>query len=94
MKRPILVTAVWGLVFYLAFFSGFALLHAYAQDELIDPHGCLIGAWVQHANATGASAPPLASLVCVEGFREAVPAAIPQAVAFGHTSRGPPLFAP
>jgi hypothetical protein len=48
MKRPIAVAAVWGLVLYLALFSGFALVHVYANDELTDAHGCQIGLWVQH----------------------------------------------
>jgi hypothetical protein len=70
MKRPILVSAIWGLVFYLGLFSGFALLHAYGQDELADAHGCVIGAWVQHANATDPSAGPPVPLPCLLGFLE------------------------
>ena len=38
-----------GFILYLILFSSFALFHAYAQDELIDSHGCQIGQWVQHA---------------------------------------------
>jgi hypothetical protein len=37
-----------GLVLYLLLFSGFAVFHAYANDELFDPQGCNIGLWVQH----------------------------------------------
>jgi hypothetical protein len=90
MKRPIAVAATWGLVLYLVLFSGFALLHAYGQDELADPHGCVIGAWVQHANASDPSAAPLAPLPCLVGFLEAsshttLHKALPSA-----TSRGPP----
>jgi len=48
-----------GLVLYLLLFSGFALFHAYSEDELVDPHGCVIGAWVQHGQA---SVPFLAAL--------------------------------
>lgn len=47
------------LVVYLLLFSGFALFHAYSEDELIDPHGCAIGLWVQHGQA---SLPFLAAL--------------------------------
>lgn len=90
MKRPILVTAVWGLVLYLGLFPGFALLHAYSQDELADPHGCVIGAWVQHANATDPLAAPPVLLPCLIGFVETssdttLHKALPSA-----TSRGPP----
>ncbi len=48
-----------GLVLYLLLFSGFALFHAYSEDELVDPHGCAIGTWVQHSQA---SIPFLAAL--------------------------------
>jgi hypothetical protein len=48
-----------GLVLYLFLFSGFALFHAYSEDELIDSHGCTIGLWVQHSQA---SLPFLAAL--------------------------------
>lgn len=91
MKRATSITAVWGLVLYLALFSGFALFHAYAQNELTDPHGCLIGTWVQHANATDAPAPPLAALVCLSEFLPSIHDAIPQAPVLGYASRGPPL---
>jgi len=40
------------LVLYLLLFSTFALYHAYAENELIDSHGCQIGEWVQHAQVT------------------------------------------
>lgn len=90
MKRPVLVSAVWGLVLYLGLFSGFALLHAYGQGELVDPHGCVIGAWVQHANATDPSAAPPVPLQCLLGLLEpssdiTLHKALPSAA-----SRGPP----
>ncbi|TAK03499.1 MAG: hypothetical protein EPO39_11920 [Candidatus Manganitrophaceae bacterium] len=47
------------LVVYLLLFSGFALFHAYSEDELVDPHGCAIGLWVQNSQA---SVPFLAAL--------------------------------
>jgi len=93
MKRATSITAVWGLVLYLALFSGFALFHAYAQNELTDPHGCLIGTWVQHANATDASAPPLATLVCRNELLPSIHDTIPQAPVLGHAARGPPSSA-
>jgi hypothetical protein len=40
------------LVLYLLLFSTFALYHAYAENELIDSHGCQIGQWVQHTQVT------------------------------------------
>ena len=82
------------LVWYLLLFSSIALVHAYAQDELVDAHGCVIGAWVQHASATDASTPPLATLVCLNEFFPATHDAIPEAPLFGHAPRGPPLSAP
>lgn len=90
MKRPVLVAAIWGLVLYLGLFSGFALLHAYAQDELADPHGCVIGAWVHHANATDPSAAAPIPVPCILGLLEAssdttLAKALPSAA-----SRGPP----
>lgn len=94
MKRPILASTIWGLIFYLGVFSGFALLHAYAQDELTDADGCVIGAWVQHANATDPSDVPPAHLPSLLGFLETssdatLPKALPSAA-----SRGPPFRTP
>ncbi len=37
---------------YLLIFSIFALNHAYAENELLDTHGCAVGEWVQHGHAT------------------------------------------
>lgn len=34
------------LIIYILLFSGFALYHAYTNDELSDPQGCSIGLWV------------------------------------------------
>jgi len=82
------------LVWYLLLFSSIALVHAYAQDELVDAHGCVIGAWVQHASATDASAPSLATLVCLNDFLQSAHDTVPQATVLGHASRGPPLSAP
>ena len=44
MRRISLVALA---VFFLVF-SSFAVFHAYANDELLDAHGCQIGQWVQH----------------------------------------------
>jgi hypothetical protein len=38
-----------GFVLYLSCFSAFAIYHVYAENELVDTHGCQIGEWVQHA---------------------------------------------
>jgi hypothetical protein len=90
MKRPIIVSTIWGLVLYLALFSGFALLHAYAQDELTDPHGCVIGAWVQHANAADPSATPPVHLPHLLGCLEAASDTTLQKALPSAASRGPP----
>lgn len=82
------------LAAYLFLFSWAALVHAYAQDELVDAHGCVIGAWVQHASATDAAAPSLATLVCLDDFLQSARDTIPHATVLGHASRGPPLSAP
>lgn len=92
MKR-VSITAVWGLALYLTFFSGFALFHAYAQNELTDPHGCLIGTWVQHANADASSAPALAALVCLNEYLPSPHHTISQAPVLSHAARGPPSSA-
>lgn len=84
-------SAAIALAAYLLVFSSAALVHAYSQDELADPHGCVIGAWVQHANAADASAPPLASLVCLSEFLQSAHDVVPQDTVLGHASRGPPL---
>lgn len=91
MKRATSTTVIWGWVFYLTLFSSFALLHAYAEDELIDTHGCVIGAWVQQANAPDSSEWPLAPLPCLVGFLDLpsdtrLAKALPSAA-----SRGPPI---
>jgi hypothetical protein len=92
MKRAMSISAVWCLALYLALFSGVALQHAYAQDELADPHGCPIGAWVQHANATESSAPPLATLIGLSEFLPSIHDAIPASAVLVAASRGPPRF--
>jgi hypothetical protein len=58
-KDRMLRVLTLGLVLYLLLFSGFALFHAYSEEELVDPHGCTIGLWVQHGQA---SLPFLAAL--------------------------------
>jgi hypothetical protein len=78
------------LAAYLLLFSSTALVHAYAQDELTDPHGCPIGAWVQHANATGSSAPPLATLIGLGEFLPSTHDAIHESAVLVVASRGPP----
>jgi hypothetical protein len=78
------------LAIYLAVFSSAALVHAYAQDELTDTHGCLIGAWVQHADATDSVVPPLAPLACLGGFIRSSFDVLPHTTALGLASRGPP----
>jgi hypothetical protein len=78
------------LAAYLFLFSWAALVHAYAQDELVDAHGCLIGVWVQHANATDGAAHPLAPLFCLgELIQPSSDVAFPKTV-LSLTSRGPP----
>jgi hypothetical protein len=51
-NRSWFVRLTLGLTLYLLLFSAFALYHAYANNELIDSHGCQIGEWVQHAQIT------------------------------------------
>jgi hypothetical protein len=86
--RSLVATA---LATYLLLFSSVALVHAYAQDELADTHGCVIGAWVQHASATDAATAPLATLVLFSEFLPSGHDTVPQSAAFGRASRGPPL---
>lgn len=90
MKRVASIAAVWGLVLYLALFSGFALLHAYAENELVDAHGCLIGAWVQQANAPDASESPQVPQSCLVGFLESSSDITLSKARSRATSRGPP----
>ncbi len=47
-KTKLIPHITLGLVLYLLLFSAFALFHAYANNELTDPHGCQIGLWLQH----------------------------------------------
>jgi hypothetical protein len=90
MKRVTSIAAVSGLVFYLTLFSGFALLHAYAEGELVDAHGCVIGAWVQQANAPDSSESPLAQQPCLLGFLEPSSDITLSKAPSSATSRGPP----
>jgi hypothetical protein len=89
--RSALATA---LAVYVLLFSSIALVHAYAQDEITDTHGCVIGAWVQHANATDASAPSLGTFVCLNEFLPSTHETISPTIVLGSTSRGPPLSSP
>jgi len=50
-RKTVLRIALLGLTLYLLLFSGFAVFHAYANDELFDTHGCQIGEWVSHGQA-------------------------------------------
>jgi hypothetical protein len=50
-KRKVRRVILIGLTLYLLFFSGFAVFHSYANDELFDTHGCQIGEWVLHGQA-------------------------------------------
>ena len=79
------------LAAYLLLFSSAALVHAYAQNELVDAHGCVIGAWVQHASATDPVAPVLAAPECLGEFFQSTHDAILQAAVLAYASRGPPL---
>jgi hypothetical protein len=84
------VALAFPLAIYLFLFSWAALVHAYAQDELVDAHGCVIGVWVQHANATDGAAHPLAPLFCLgELIQPSSDVAFPKTV-LSLTSRGPP----
>jgi len=50
-RTPALRIVLLGLTLYLLLFSGFAVFHSYANDELFDTHGCQIGEWVLHGQA-------------------------------------------
>jgi hypothetical protein len=59
-----------GILVYLFFFSAFALYHAYANDEILDPKGCHIGLWVQHGQATLWAALSLTFIIiCLHNLR-------------------------
>lgn len=90
MKRVTSVAAISGLVLYLTLFSSLALLHAYAEGELVDAHGCLIGAWVQQANAPDDSESPQVPQSCLVGFLELPSDITPSKALSSATSRGPP----
>ena len=61
--RTWLVRLTLGLAVYLLLFSTFALYHAYANDELVNSHGCQIGEWVLHGQAD-----LVAAICCVAGL--------------------------
>ncbi len=81
---------ILSLVGYLFLFSWAALVHAYAQNELSDAHGCVIGVWVQHANATDGTAHPLAPLSCLGELLQLSSDAAVSTTALSVASRGPP----
>jgi hypothetical protein len=82
-----------GLVVYLFLFSSFALFHAYANDELSDPKGCPIGAWIQQDNGhlpiqIGVALALFVLLLRVT-HRQAIPLPIPVIL---FLTRAPPAF--
>ncbi len=56
-----------GLACFLLLFSAFALFHAYANDELIDPNGCQIGQWVHNGQVVVAAVLSLSMALLVLG---------------------------
>jgi hypothetical protein len=91
-NRKFLVRLTLGLTLYLLLFSAFALYHAYANNELIDPHGCQVGLWVQHGQTAVIGLALLAvSLAVVLLLREAPSRYVPQFLLFGLSARAPPL---
>jgi len=66
-KHSRLSALALGLACFLLFFSAFALFHAYANDELIDPNGCQIGQWVQNGQVVVAAALSLSLALLVIG---------------------------
>ena len=66
-KHSRLSALALGLACFLLFFSAFALFHAYAYDELIDPHGCQIGQWVQNGQVVVAAVLSLSMALLVLG---------------------------
>jgi len=91
-NRPWFVRLTLGLTLYLLLFSAFALYHAYANNELIDPHGCQIGEWVQHGQ-TAVIALALAALTqpVVAFLSSASSKVSPVLLVFGLSARAPPL---
>jgi hypothetical protein len=91
-NRTALVRFTLGFALYLLLFSAFALQHAYANNELIDPHGCQIGLWVQHGQTAVLGLALLAaSLTVVLFLCEASSRHLPTFLLFGLTARAPPL---
>ncbi len=90
-RRTWLVRLTLGLTLYLLLFSAFALYHAYANNELIDPHGCQIGEWVQHGQTAVIALALVASTLPVVRFLScASPHVAPVLLVFGLSARAPP----
>lgn len=82
-----------GIALYLFLFSSFALFHAYANDELTDPHGCQIGLWLQHGHATLLSLLLLsAAIVCLFYRRCTIDTPLYNLYINPLTARAPPFF--
>lgn len=91
MKTTGRLLVTLGFVLYLLLFSSFALYHAYANNELIDPHGCQIGEWVQHGQtAVIALAFAVSTLPVVRFLSCASPHIAPILLVFGLPARAPP----
>ncbi len=81
-----------------AFFSAYFLLsasfsvhHAYAQNELVDDHGCSVGHWLKHAPGDNAEAPAgVPVILAPEAGRVEESPSFPSAPAFADSTRGPP----
>lgn len=90
-NRTALVRFTLGLTLYLLLFSAFALYHTYANDELINSHGCQIGEWVQHGQTVIVALPLIAALLALVLVLHETPSGyIPRQFAFGLTARAPP----
>lgn len=80
-----------GLVAYLILFSVFALFHAYANDELVDPRGCQIGQWVQYAQTNIAAVALLSAALILCFFCSPLRGSfLPSIAPFCLTARAPP----
>jgi hypothetical protein len=92
-KRPasFLPWITTGIALYLLIFSTFALYHAYANDELINSHGCQIGEWVQHGQtATVAIVLLSITLVPFRSFTPTIQRTSPKLFRSTASLRGPP----
>ena len=79
---------------YLIVFSGVALFHAYAENEVTEVHTCAVGLWVQGSDTGLASfavpVPVLPFCLLCPMLRLSVPA---RPSAHQVVPRGPPPFA-